>query len=749
MWEKDRPEATLAQRLKKNLVIFIGSGVLITLVGAGFLLPKASEVLEKTTGFTLFQEGPPPPQDSQQPSVVLTLAEQQPKQRRATLEQIASGKPSLDRNRARYLLASDLLKQYEGGLAIKQLKGLENTYPVMAPYILLRRGRAYELTNEKQKAQQTWLELKEKYPKSPATAEALYVLGKSDPKYWAEAIADFPSHPRTLEIIRQRLDKNPRDLNSLLLLARYERSKRTNQIRDRLVKEFSSKLTPQDWETIGSGYWQYWDYGKAAEAYTRAPSKPLNLYRAARGAHLNGDTTTAQKRYQRLINEYADAKETGLALRHLASLSRGKEALGYLDVLINKFPDEAPKALLNKADILESINNKQSAEQTRQVLLNKYPTSEAVMEYRWEKAQKLADGGNLKDAIVWVKPIITNQAYSDISPKAGFWLGKWSQQVGDTAQSKAAFEYVVSHHPQSYWAWRSAVMLGWKVGDFTTVRQMRPEVVQPSTRPIPIAGSDSFKELYLLGLDEEARNVFDAEIGNRQDLTVAEQFTEGLLRQLQGKYRESINFIWTLKEREDPQDYKQWKALRQTPAYWQALFPFPYYSTILNWSKDRDLNPLLVISLIRQESSFEADAESPVGAKGLMQVMPATAKWITEISKEPKYNLAKPEDNIRLGTWYLDHTHEQYDNNSLFAVASYNAGPGNVSKWKRRFSFSDPDVFVANIPFPETEKYVESVFGNYWNYLRIYNPEVSQLLANHSASNITQKPTAPQPSANK
>jgi len=743
MWEKNKPEATVARRIKKNLVLIIGSGLLITVVGAGFLLPKANELLEKTTGVILFQEGPPKNEDSQKPSVVLTLAEQQPKQRQATLEQIASGKPSLERNRARYLLASDLIKEYQGGLAIRQLKGLENTYPVMAPYILLRRGRAYQLTNEKQKAQQTWLELREKYPKSPATAEALYILGSTDPKYWDEGIAQFPSHPRTLEIIRQRLDKNPGDLKSLLLLARYERSPRTNLTRDRLVNEFSSQLTPEDWETIASGYWQYWDYGKAAEAYTRAPSKPINLYRAARGAHLNGDTSTAQKRYQRLINEYADAKETGLALRHLATLSRRKEALGYLDVLINKFPDEAPAALRKKAEILEAMNNQKSAEQTRQTLLNKYPNSEAVMEYRWQKAEKLAEGDNIKDAILWVKPIITNQSYSDVSPKAGFWLGKWSQQLGDTAQSKAAFEFVVSHHPQSYWAWRSAVMLGWKVGDFTSVRQMRPEVVQPPTRPLPPAGSDSFKELYLLGLDEEARNVFDAEIGNRQDLTVGEQFTEGLLRQLQGKYREAINFIWTLKEREDPEDYKQWKALRQTTAYWQALFPFPFYSTILNWSNQRDLNPLLVISLIRQESSFEADAESPVGAKGLMQVMPATAKWITQVSQEAKYSLAKPEDNIRLGTWYFDHTHDQYDNNSLFAVASYNAGPGNVSKWKQRFSFRDPDVFVENIPFPETQKYVESVFGNYWNYLRIYNPEVSQLLANHSANKISQKLTTP------
>ena len=90
------------------------------------------------------------------------------------------------------------------------------------------------------------------------------------------------------------------------------------------------------------------------------------------------------------------------------------------------------------------------------------------------------------------------------------------------------------------------------------------------------------------------------------------------------------------------------------------------------------------------------------------------------------------DDNINLGTWYLNYTHSKYSNNSLLAIASYNAGPGNVSKWVRRYQVSDPDVFVEKIPFRETKGYVETVFGNYWNYLRIYNPEISQLLERYN-----------------
>ncbi|MGB0563917.1 MAG: transglycosylase SLT domain-containing protein, partial [Spirulinaceae cyanobacterium] len=69
-----------------------------------------------------------------------------------------------------------------------------------------------------------------------------------------------------------------------------------------------------------------------------------------------------------------------------------------------------------------------------------------------------------------------------------------------------------------------------------------------------------------------------------------------------------------------------------------------------------------------------------------------------------------------------------FDGNSMLAIASYNAGPGNVNQWLKRFGLSDPDEFVEEIPFGETKGYVESVFGNYWNYLRLYSPEIAPLV---------------------
>jgi soluble lytic murein transglycosylase len=114
-----------------------------------------------------------------------------------------------------------------------------------------------------------------------------------------------------------------------------------------------------------------------------------------------------------------------------------------------------------------------------------------------------------------------------------------------------------------------------------------------------------------------------------------------------------------------------------------------------------------------------------VGATGLMQVMPDTARWIKQSTGLDGYDLTDPEDSIQLGTWYLDHTHAEYNNHSLFAVASYNAGPGNVAKWIQRGGYSDADDFAEKIPFPETKGYIRSVFGGYWNYLRLYDPGIA------------------------
>jgi soluble lytic murein transglycosylase len=517
------------------------------------------------------------------------------------------------------------------------------------------------------------------------------------------------------------------------VLAKYApEAKGMGAVRDRLTNGLASQLKPEDWQAIAFGYWQTMEYGKAGKAYSMAPHTPLNMYRAGRGYQLRGKRAEARAAYQQLIQAFPNAKETGLALRRLASLSKSQDALIYLDIVIKNFPDEAPEALLAKADILEALGSGTSATQARQSVLTQYAKSDAAAEYRWKAAEKFAATGKFQEAWQWAQPITVNNPDSDQAPEAAFWVGRWATQLGRQQDAKAAFEHVLAKYPESYYAWRSAGFLGWDVGDFTSVRNLSPEVVPVPARAVPPAGSATLKELYQLGQNVDAWSLWQTEFKNVQQPTIAEQFTDGLLRLGVGEHQVGINRIWNLSQRETPEERSQWQQLRQDPAYWQALFPMPFLQPIATWSKARQLNPLLVTGLIRQESRFEPKIRSAAGAVGLMQVMPGTGNWIAKKIDLKQYNLENPDDNVKLGTWFLDYTHQEYNNNSLLAVASYNAGPGNVANWLSKYGFNDPDAFIEVIPFPETKGYVESVFANYWNYLRLYNPSISQLLAQNS-----------------
>ncbi|MBE9126511.1 MULTISPECIES: transglycosylase SLT domain-containing protein [unclassified Coleofasciculus] len=726
---------------KHTIPVAVGAGLLVfTLLGSSLLMIKKTGLLEKWIGGETTQNLLSPTEKDAK-SAVLPLVSLSPEARAAKLEEIASGGKSFDQHRARYLLASDLIQQQQGEAALKWLEGLETDYPILASQVALKRAQAYEVMGDTAKAQQAWQDILTTYPNEPAAAQALYVLGKSNPEYWNQAIAQFPSHPSTQEIIRQRLKENPKQLNLLLILAKYTPdTPDTGAIRDRLVNEYASQLKSEDWEAIAFGYWETWEYGKAGKAYAKAPRTPRNAYRAGRGYHLQGQRTEAKAAYQQLIREFPDAKETGLGLRRLASLLPSKEALPYLDLVISKFPDEAAEALLTKAEILDAVGSSKSAAEARQSVLTQYASSDTAAEYRWKIAKAKAAEGKSVEAWQWAQPITIDSPDSPLAPEAAFWVGRWATKLGRQKEAKESFEHVLAQYPESYYAWRSALLLGWDVGDFTTVRNMNPSVVQPPTRAVLPAGSDTLKELHKLGQKRDAWAVWQTEFQNRQEPTVTEQFTDGLIRLGIGENLKGINQVWNLSLRDTPEEREQWQALRSEPAYWYTLFPLPFQEQIVNWSGQRQLNPLLVAGLIRQESRFEPEIRSVAGATGLMQVMPGTGEWIAEKISLKDYNLKNPDDNVKLGTWYLDHTHQEYSNHSLLAVASYNAGPGNVAKWVRQYGFTDPDAFIEKIPFPETKGYVEAVFENYWNYLRLYNPEVAELLRKYS----TAQPVIPQ-----
>ncbi len=674
-------------------------------------------------------------------AIVSPLVNQSATQRELSLKAVAQkSDASLERNRARYLLASDLIGEKQGDKALAQLKDLEKDYAVLTPQILLKRAQAYDVAGKSKEATATWQDLIKRFPKDAAAAEGLFVLGRNDGQHWDQLLAQFPAHPRSIEVAKTRLKQNPKQLPLMLIIAKYGvESDGYTDLLDKLISQFGPQLQPQDWDAIGFGYWENQVYDKAAIAYSRAPQTALSVYRSGRGLHLSGKPG-AEDRYRQTVQQFPQSSEASLALTRLADLAPNPQsAIAYLDQIIQAFPDRAPQALVDKSKRLDELKSAKTAAQMRQLVLTQYANSDAAAEMRWEYAKESAKAGNIKLAKQWADPILAANSTSEVVPEAGFWAGKWAQQIGNNAEAAKIFQRVLSDHPESYYAWRSAAILGWNVGDFNSVRSLNPQVQKPAARPELPAGSPAMKELYQLGQDQDAWAYWQLEFQNRTAPSIAEQFVDGVMRLGMGQNLDGIFMVGNLRDRDKPDDKAQYQQLRKQTAYWQALYPFPYMDQIESWSQQRSLNPMLVTALIRQESRFESKIKSSAGAVGLMQVMPDTASYIANNIKLKQFKLDDPETNIKLGTWYLDYTHREYSNNSMLAVASYNAGPGAVADWLGKNKTQDPDEFIENIPYSETRGYVKSVLGNYWNYLRLYNPEISQQVAriatNHPTNN--------------
>ncbi|MEM7562755.1 MAG: transglycosylase SLT domain-containing protein, partial [Pseudomonadota bacterium] len=143
-------------------------------------------------------------------------------------------------------------------------------------------------------------------------------------------------------------------------------------------------------------------------------------------------------------------------------------------------------------------------------------------------------------------------------------------------------------------------------------------------------------------------------------------------------------------------------------------FPTPYKTQVMALAQKRKLDPSLIYGVMRRESLFDPFARSSVGALGLMQLMPSTAKRVAQrigMKKTRKSDILSVENNIRLGTHYLKTVMNRFDNNVALAAAAYNAGPRNVRRWLPKDSVMSADLWVETVPFKETRNYVQAVLA--------------------------------------
>ena len=162
------------------------------------------------------------------------------------------------------------------------------------------------------------------------------------------------------------------------------------------------------------------------------------------------------------------------------------------------------------------------------------------------------------------------------------------------------------------------------------------------------------------------------------------------------------------------------------PRFMRSRFQLKYVELIQKYSEEYDLEPSFVAGVISTESKFKEEAVSRAGARGLMQIMPATGEEIAEALGVTFHveDLFEPETSIRFGCYYLRQQLDRFDQNKAVALAAYNAGPNKAAQWLSEYGL-DSRGRIAYIPYEETKNYVNRVLQAQENYENLYPTELA------------------------
>ena len=229
---------------------------------------------------------------------------------------------------------------------------------------------------------------------------------------------------------------------------------------------------------------------------------------------------------------------------------------------------------------------------------------------------------------------------------------------------------------------------------------------------------EEIKKLFNYGFSEEAIELFQTEFKknkNAKRLDFLFEYGNLLLEmnEVALSYRLARAF----------QNHISRKSLANAPILvLRFLYPLPYKEQVFKYAGNR-IDPLFVYSVMRQESIFDFLITSPAKACGLLQIMPATGQTLAELERIENFNkemLYNPYLNIRLGTRYLIDLKQLYNDEYMYVLGNYNAGPNPTKRWQKAGTGLPLDIRVEDVSYAETRNYIKRVLGNYWIYQEIW-----------------------------
>jgi soluble lytic murein transglycosylase-like protein len=326
--------------------------------------------------------------------------------------------------------------------------------------------------------------------------------------------------------------------------------------------------------------------------------------------------------------------------------------------------------------------------------------------------------GRLDDALNTFARYANQFPDGDYLSNSLFWAAKIHERRGNMEGRNAALHELESIYPYSYFSYRARAIMGEPMlapndvangNVFPDVDGQLAAAAEPRL--------DAVRELAWLGLYREAtREMKSLAAANPSNLGM--QFMLADLY-VQGGEPFSANNVLQRKFRQ----FVRHGGTNVPHRFWEILFPLNYWDTIKSEAEQRQIDPYLIASIIRQETGFEPTTVSNADAIGIMQIMPAEAASIAARAGLPaptREQLFDPKVNIAIGAAEFAQKLAAENGSTMLAIAAYNAGEEPVGRWIAQTPVDDEDLFVDSIPFAETRLYVKTVSRNRFEYRRIY-----------------------------
>jgi soluble lytic murein transglycosylase len=430
------------------------------------------------------------------------------------------------------------------------------------------------------------------------------------------------------------------------------------------------------------------------------------------------DCLFAGKRYEEAIEAYArlaagepeeDQSELALARSH-ARNGNERLALRKLDLVARRAdPVTRTRAQYLAAILAGPPESPQAQKRLRAVERQKAVPAFARLA-RWRLAWADFCASHYAAASKRLRLLAKGDLFDVEVQRALYWLAVAEMAQGNFEEGRAGLRRLVDGLPLSYYGFLAADRLGEPVSPMRSFLPDREEVSDDrSLVRAEWLSRAGFPELVRLELQSRVRT---------QPLGLGLRMQIARLFHPVGEHFRAVRVVVdgigdALERGIDP-------AWREA---WELAWPRPYRETVKRAAEEFGADPALVYAIMREESTYRAEVVSPVGARGLMQIMPPTGEQIATALGVPGFDaewLFEPETSIRFGSYYLRELLHTFDDRPPLAIAAYNAGPEVVSTWAQDRDPSVTDVFVDSVPYAETRRYLRRVLRSYRVYGLVY-----------------------------